>query len=449
MKLKSVFAILCLVLLVGCFSSNVADKGELVGVKGRSRAAVADKPNGMVKVKAGSFTMGNASYDPTAAKDAQLKTLTVASFYMDETEITNNEYREFVYWVRDSIFRARLAQKAEENGANTDAGVGYYRFFTGKEDKNPYNDYMVRTYGSLNPNAPNGGRRIDWSKKLDWGRAQRDEYCVEVRDGMLLPIDARLSSEMEDMVDPSQLVYTYVETDLVSAARASVKMGKDYMKVKNVAVYPDTTVWVRNFIYSYNLPSMEKYFESPAYDDYPVVGVSWEQAMAFCHWRTMKKNSYQRTKNMPRVPSFRLPTEAEWEYAARGGMGQAPYPWGGPGMTDERGCFLANFKPTRGNYMADGVCLTSPARSFFPNDYGLYCMSGNVAEWTLSSYEPSSTSYVSSLNPTYNVPENNVKVVKGGSWKDVAMYLQIGARDKEHQDSARSYIGFRTVQDCP
>ncbi|MDD4819666.1 MAG: gliding motility lipoprotein GldK [Flavobacteriales bacterium] len=449
MKLKSWFLMLTTVVLVGCFSSNVADKGELVGVKGRTHGAQADKPMGMVKIKAGSFTMGNAAYDPTAAQDAQLKTVTVASFYMDETEITNNEYREFVYWVRDSIFRARLAQKAEENGVSDDGGIGYYRFFTPKEDKNPYNDYMVRTYGTLNPNAPNGGRRIDWSKKIDWGRSQRDEYCVEVRDGMLLPIEERLSAQMEDMIDPSQLVYTYVETDPVSAARASQKMGKDYIKVLNVPVYPDTTVWVRDFIYSYNLPSMEKYFESPAYDDYPVVGVTWAQAMAFCHWRTMKKNTYQRSKKMPTVPSFRLPTEAEWEYAARGGIGQAQYPWGGPWMMDERGCFLANFKPLRGNYMADGICLTSPAKSFYPNNYGLYCMSGNVAEWTLSAYEPSSSAFVSSLNPTYSVSGNKTKVVKGGSWKDAALYLQIGARDSEQQDSARSYIGFRTVQDCP
>lgn len=447
MKRKTIIVFFASLVFASCFTGSGPDKGELVGVKGRGKSWAPDKPLGMVRIKAGSYIMGNANFDPAAAMDAQLKTVTVASFYMDDTEITNNEYREFVYWVRDSVFRARLAQKAEDIGASTDDGIGYYRFRTDEQDENPYTEYMLRTYGSLNPNAPNGGKRLNWSRKLDWGREQKDAYCVEVRDGMLLPMESRLSSELEDMIDPSQLVYTYVTVDQQTAARAAASIGKDFMQVKDVTVYPDTTVWVRDFAYSYNLPAMEKYFESPSYDDYPVVGVNWEQAMAFCHWRTQKKNSYQRSKKQPTVPSFRLPTEAEWEYAARGGMNQAPYPWGGPGLTDDRGCFLANFKPMRGNYMADGIYMTAPAKSFKPNGYGLYNMSGNVAEWTASAYEPSSTAFVSSLNPTYQNQSNRTKVVKGGSWKDIAYYLQIGTRDYEYKDSARSYIGFRTVQD--
>lgn len=449
MKLTIITLCFSTLVMCSCFTAHSPDRGELTGVRSRGRGWQQDRPPGMVKINAGSYIMGNASYDPSSALDGQLKTVTVASFYMDQAEITNNQYREFVYWVRDSIFRARLAQKAAELGADSDEGIGYYRYLSPDKDESPYHEYMMRTYGSLNPNAPNEGRRIDWSRSLNWGREQQDIYCVEIRDGMLLPIESRLSAELEDRIDTRQLIYTYVSIDENRAARFGGGKIEDFMQTHNIAVYPDTTVWVRDFIYSYNLPSMQTYFESPAYDDYPVVGITWQQAMAFCHWRTQKKNAYQRSRGEPPVPPFRLPTEAEWEYAARGGLNQSPYPWGGPSTMDSRGCFLANFKPMRGNYMADGVYMTSPVRSFTPNAYGLYCMAGNVAEWTLSSYEPSSTSFVSSLNPTYTLENNHHKVIKGGSWKDVALFLQIGTRDYEHRDSARSYIGFRTVQDCP
>ena len=81
------------------------------------------------------------------------------------------------------------------------------------------------------------------------------------------------------------------------------------------------------------------------------------------------------------MPNFRLPTEAEWEYAARGGRDMAKYPWGNPYIRNSKGCMLANFKPGRGNYYDDGFAYTAPVASYFANDYGLYDMSGNVAEW--------------------------------------------------------------------
>ena len=114
---------------------------------------------------------------------------------------------------------------------------------------------------------------------------------------------------------------------------------------------------------------------------------------------------------------------------------------------NDRACHLANFKPNRGDYAADGALYTLESRSFDPNDFGLYNMSGNVAEWTDAAYDPSSYEFVSSMNPNVNDPTNSRKVARGGSWKDVAYYLQLGTRNFEYADSARSYIGFRTVQD--
>ena len=144
---------------------------------------------------------------------------------------------------------------------------------------------------------------------------------------------------------------------------------------------------------------------------------------------------------------LRLPTEAEWEYAARGGLEGGTYPWGGPYTKNDRGCFMANFKPLRGDYAADQALYTVEAKSFDPNGYGLYNMAGNVAEWVNSSYDAASYEYMSSMNPTVNNYEDPRKVVRGGSWKDVAYFLQVSSRDYEYADSARSYIGFRTVQD--
>lgn len=219
------------------------------------------------------------------------------------------------------------------------------------------------------------------------------------------------------------------------------------MKHEKVEVYPDTTVWIKDFAYSYNEPMHNDYFWHEAYGEYPVVGVTWQKAKAFCAWRTLYKNAYQKDKGRQYINSFRLPTEAEWEFAARGGIQSGTFPWGGPYAKNDRGCFLANFKPNRGDYAADGALYTVEAQSFDPNDHNLYNMAGNVAEWTDSSYDASSYEYVSTMNP--NVPDqsNKRKVIRGGSWKDVAYFLQVSTRDWEYADSARSYIGFRTVQD--
>jgi gliding motility-associated lipoprotein GldK len=113
---------------------------------------------------------------------------------------------------------------------------------------------------------------------------------------------------------------------------------------------------------------------------------------------------------------------------------------------NDRGCFLANFKPLRGNYAADQALYTVEGEAFEPNDFNLYNMAGNVAEWTASSYDPSSYEYMSTMSPNVNDSLNNRKVLRGGSWKDVEYFLQVSTRDFEYKDSARSYIGFRTVQ---
>jgi len=144
---------------------------------------------------------------------------------------------------------------------------------------------------------------------------------------------------------------------------------------------------------------------------------------------------------------------AEWEYAARGGLDQQMYPWGGPYTFNKQGCYLANFLPQRSRYGIDGGAYTLPVGSYPPNDYGLFDMSGNVAEWTSSAYDEQSYNFANDLNPDYHVDVSEDaplamkrKTTRGGSWKDIAYFLQCGARTFEYQDTAKSYIGFRCVR---
>ncbi len=438
---KIVTIIAAIALLTSCGKS---DRGQLVGAKGQKWHPV--KPLGMVLVPGGSFVMGKAAYDLAGLKNAPTKTVTVRSFYMDETEITNAEYRQFVNWVRDSVIRQKLAEEAEFSGGGDSGNSGKggsiqdYAFLgsaENEEDKTAYQKYSIH-YDPTN-------QALNWDVDLIWNKSEYpDEGYVRVMDEMYLGEDE--SPTGERMLNVDKFVYSYTTMDVAAAARAGAKRS-DFVSKHDVKVYPDTTVWVKDFNYSYNEPMHNSYFWHAAYDDYPVVGVSWEQAKAFCDWRTLFHNAYRNEKGLESVPSYRLPSEAEWEYAARGGLDGANYPWGGPYTKNDRGCFLANFKPMRGNYAADQALYTVEAESYMPNGYGLYNMAGNVAEWVNSSYDRSSYNFYSSMNPNANDANNARKVVRGGSWKDVAYYLQVGSRDYEYADSARSYIGFRTVED--
>ena len=298
-------------------------QGDLIGAQGRPRGWIMTVPYGMVPIPAGTFHMGQADQDVAASMINFNKQITIGPFFMDDTEITNNEYRQFI---------------------------------------------------------------------------------------------------------------EAVMTDSVQAE------GEDYVMSE---LYPDTTVWVRDFAHHMGDPMMEYYFWHPAFDNYPVVGVDWEAAKYFSQWRTDFMNAYRASQGLWAMPRFRLPSEAEWEYAARGGRDMAKYPWGNPYIRNSKGCMLANFKPGRGNYYDDGFQYTAPVNSYFPNDYGLFDMAGNVSEWCEDAFNPASVPLVWDLNPTYFDETEGRKVIRGGSWKDVAFYLETGTRYFEFKDSARAYIGFR------
>lgn len=429
-------------LLVSCGSKNKS-KGELVGVKGKKWYP--EKPYGMELIPRGAFVMGKADEDQAKVLNAPTRTVTVRSFYMDDTEITNSEYRQFVEWVKDSITRTKLAILADELGLGPeDEGIGEYAFKSADTSRlTVYDKYLIDNYSGFDYEGLPLNKDID----LVWDTSDYpDEYYAEIMiDSIYLPEEESYNGQRT--IDVRKLKYKYNWMDIEAAARAKTGKRSDFIREEQLEIYPDTTVWIRDFEYSYNEPMHNDYFWHDAYSDYPVVGVNWKQAKAFCNWRTKYKNDDQKSRGKQFVNQFRLPTEAEWEYAARGGIEGGTYPWGGPYVISDTGCFMANFKPQRGDYAADAALYTVEAKSFEPNDFNLYNMAGNVSEWTNSSFDSGAYEFVSTMNPNAGSGQNERKVIRGGSWKDVAYFLQVSTRDYEYQDSARSYIGFRTVQD--
>ena len=414
-------------LLSACGGSG---NGELIGVQNRPIWNPTD-PYGMVFIPQGSYNMGPSDQDVPFANVSQSKTVSVGAFYMDETEITNNEYRQFTNWVRDSILRQYLVEQYPE-----EYGTAVVNYADGMEA---------------------GDYRIDWTKKIRW---DDEKVRTILEEEMFLPENERLDGQRE--FDTREYVYKYQVLDIQSAAvktnREGTATGKrdrsKFLKDVEVNIFPDTLTWTHDYSYSFNDPTTKNYFWHPAFDDYPVVGINWKQATAFAHWRTKMMNSFLRAIKQPTLPDFRLPTESEWEYASRGGLDASPYPWGGPYTRNLQGCFLANFKPLRGNYVADGGLKAIKTASYNPNGYGLYDMAGNVAEWTSNAYDESAYSYSHDMNMDYhynaNEDDNEVlkrKSIRGGSWKDIAYFIQTSTRSFEYQDTAKSYIGFRCAVD--
>ena len=179
--------------------------------------------------------------------------------------------------------------------------------------------------------------------------------------------------------------------------------------------------------------------------------MTWEQANAFCAWRTeyLLKGLGPQARYVQR---YRLPTEAEWEYAARGKDG-TEFPWNELDTKSESGCFYANFKPDKGNYVEDGNLITSRVGSYGANTNGLFDMAGNIAEWTSTVYTEAGVTAMNDLNPQleYNAAKEDPyrlkkKSVRGGSWKDPESFIRSAWRTWEYQNQPRSYIGFRCVR---
>lgn len=399
-------------------------------------------PFGMSYIERGSYVMG-AEDDELQGFNTTTKRVSVEAFWMDDTEITNNEYRQFVYWVRDSLARTLLSETFPEFMVTEDGrGTFYEEPFLNWNDpiewRNP--DFQIAMDELYIPEE----ERAYFSKSLDTRKFIYDYYWI----------DYKQAAKNKNRYNFETQSY---EGDIINADGENVPIvnRSSFIFRESVPIYPDTLCWIRDYTYSYNEPLTKEYFSHVAFDDYPVVGINWHQAKAFCHWRTKMTNDFQMRMSVPEVHDYRLPTEAEWEYAARGGHERTLYSWGSYYTRNLEGCFKANFKPRRGNYVADSESSTTTMKvaSFDPNDYKLYDMAGNVAEWTSSAFNESAYENMNDFNPSYeynSIPDDAAvmkrKVVRGGSWKDVAYYIRNSTRSFEYEDTTKSYIGFRCVR---
>lgn len=478
--------------------------GELIGVVGREKWYQPD-PFGTLFIPMGSYHMGPDDEEAPMAHTTKSKMVSVQAFYIDDSEISNNEYRQFVNWVRDSIARRLLIAGGQEDfGISQEDFLNMWPVYTTDQNlQDPYVNWETRIEWEtqeedvrtiLQPMYLPEGERFYNRKEIDTRKLNYEYYRIDIRlaasksnrftpnkstdlqdaahdykkadyiNGVTLNDGAAgaagtAATAVTDPSKDSKTIGTYNVKDQVSVGQGNYmpreRKGVDRSAfiIKDVInVYPDTLAWVHDFTYSFNEPLTNMYFWHPSYDDYPVVGVTWKQARAFSIWRSLLLNNYLIGTGQSIVNDFRLPTESEWEYASRGGLDKSPYPWGGPYIRNSKGCFLGNFKPMRGSYVDDGGFHSLYIYSYNPNDYGLYCMSGNVSEWTSNAFDESAYDFQHDLNPDYvyeaQDKDANVlkrKVIRGGSWKDVGYYLQTSSRTYEYQDTSKCFIGFRNV----
>ena len=469
MKTRKSILLLCVVafsmILTGCFGSKASSSagrgGEVVGVGGRSFAEPA--PYGMVKVARGYLRMGLEKQDSLWGKQTPVKDVSVDGFWMDETEVTNSKYKQFVMWVRDSIIRTRLA----------DPQYGGDETYMITEDKNgdpvtPHlnwkkplprkpNEDEQRAIESVYTRNPITGEKMLDYRQLNYRYEVYDYTAAALRRNRLNPEERNLNTDVT--VNPDEVVMISKDTAYIDdegrIVRETVNRQLsgpwDFLNTYIVNVYPDTTCWVNDFQNAENETYLRNYFSNPAYNDYPVVGVTWEQANAFCAWRTdyLLKGLGPEARFVQR---YRLPTEAEWEYAARG-KGGNEFPWEDKSVKSGDGCFFANFKPDRGNYTKDGNLITSKVGIYNANSNGLFDMAGNVAEWTSTVFTEAGVEAMNDLNPTlsYNAAKEDPyrlkkKSVRGGSWKDPESFIRAAWRTWEYQNQPRCYIGFRCVR---
>jgi len=456
-----IFTGLILILLNSCASF---DNGELGGVE--SKPWSEPNPYGMILVQQKAFELGQAETDSVFGLNTPSKNVSVGSFWMDESEITNGQYKQFIKWVCDSIIREKLADPAY--GGNEEYII------TEDAEGNPITPRLnwkipipsakratEEELTALNyfyvPDEVLGGTRTKTELILyryewyDYETAAKRENNLDVaKRTRNTDADAQITQQV--MITKDTAYITENGTVVNTSITRPLSSRFDFLNTYIVAIYPDTTCWVNDFSNSYNEPYLHNYFSHPAYNAHPVVGVSWEQAEAFCHWRTFYLNASLSAKGQ-KVMEYRLPTEAEWELAARGKQKAGRFPWRSDKTNTEKGCYYANFKPSKGGYPDDGNLISSKVSSYPPNEYGLYDMSGNVAEWTSTNWSESGYEDVNDLNPSLHKKKpysefyiNKRKVVRGGSWKDAAKFMEVNARTYEYQNESRSFIGFRCVR---
>lgn len=440
--MKNLFKLLLLL----CLLQACAPAGGDLGRKARSSWRDV-KPMGMVLVKRGSFLMGSNA-DSLMGETNTAREITVESFWMDESEVTNHMYQQFVHWVRDSVFREELGEEYLEKDR-----IGNYRRPIPWR-KTDMMEPIVEKYYKRHPMSGTlmlRGELLNFVYRwYDRDAAADAAYQIDPRrrvrntDIQLNDYPIFYEKDTVEMNDEGVLEQRTIRVEITD--------DTNFIHHRLVNIYPDSTAWVNDFGNSVGGVYTQSYFSHPAYRNHPVVGVTWEQAVAYCAWRTDRAD--MQSRQWINYTPYRLPTEAEWEFAAKSRKNrEAAYAWGSNELMDGKGCFLANFQPGEGNFAQDGFVIPSPAGTFKANENGIYDLAGNVAEWTSTAYSEEGVTGGATINPDNNFVALSAdpyflkrKVVRGGSFKDGPQFMRVEIRENEYQNQPRAYVGFRCVR---
>lgn len=388
-------------------------------------------PSGMTLIHRGHIRIGMEK-DSLWGNRMPMRDISVDDFWMDRTEVTNAQYHEFIQDIVDSIVAQRMMDP----------------YFHG--------DRTLALESLYKTNPITGERKID-TKQLVYVYEKYDYIAAALRQNRLDPEERILNTDYSISSNEEVLISkdtAYIDNDgriVQERITRPLSSPYDFLNTYIVNVYPDTTCWINDFPKSDNSMYLKYYFSHPDYRDYPVVGVTWEQANAFCAWKTERLRS-QLGGDLGYEQEYRLPTEAEWEYAARG-KDKNLFPWEQEFSGNGMHLRFANFQPREGNYTVDGNIITAQVGIFPANSSGLYDMAGNVAEWTSTAYTDAGIEGMNNINPQheYNASKSDKyelkrKSVRGGSWKDSEDHIMSAWRSCEFQNQPRCYIGFRCVR---
>ena len=412
--LWKLWGLIGIILVSACQSKKLYDPPKVTAFRGSHPPA----PPGMVYIPSGTIVYKSSQDSASVGKRVSL-----SAFFIDETEVTNRQYREFVNWVADSV--------AVTDYLQDDA---YFIADEATTGNGPSNEGTVQ-------------------RLINWDQVRKISPIWQSTDPAILEKIAPMIRYEGDRKTLNGAVvkyrFSYIKMDQVR---------NNQFITDTVAVMPDANVWSEDFPNAQLEYMNANYFYHNSFDHNPVVGVTWRQARAYTDWRGKEvmskylKNSFLKGLRL----SFSLPTEAQWQYAAEGKLNPADTTVTTRLTFDDKKTTLkklaVNFKQGEGTYGQDGATFTVPVKSYTPNAFGVYNMAGNVSEWTLDAFSPSSIEFVNDLNPVllYDADSTDSevlkrKVVRGGSWKDNGESLNSETRNYEQQDAAHSYIGFRCI----
>ena len=383
-----------------------------------------------------------------------------------EYNVEKNKNKKYFKSRQNNSFLIKTKKNKQKNNVNgfisgaRKSDKGYLKVF-GYNKKNRTDDghikqkkdipdFMCYVKGGMFCYGPLTSNLV--SKPMPYARARiSDFYMDETEVSNLeyrkyLAILEERNNELNEYSSEEPPVFDINSSNLVFyTLKYNLEKQLDEEYIKNAR--PDMDVIKSGFENTMAEVYMSDYFDNESYNYYPVVGITYNQAVEFTKWRTLYMNEYRAENGLQMSPSFSLPSYAQWQYAAFGWIKtKCLYPWGSSYTTDKDGNLMANFKVSSGNYDTSAANNSYPTNvyKFRPNGWGIYDMGGNVAEYVIDSYDISFLDYGSRLDPVCK-SDDKIKIVCGGSYLSSAAELQCGAIDTIPCDLARPDVGFRCI----